>query len=232
MNLKQIILETDTKAGRNFDLFIQVLIIFSLVTFSIETLPNLSEATLEILGRLEMITIAIFSVEYVLRVSLNPNRLKYIISFYGLIDLVAIIPFYLQTGLDLRSIRVFRLLRLFRIFKLFRYGSAIKTFTMAFKKVKSELIIFFIATLFVLYVAAVGIYYFESRVQPEQFGSVFHSLWWAVATLTTVGYGDSYPITIGGKIFTTIIVLIGLGVVAIPTGLLASAMTDAINEKK
>ena len=101
---------------------------------------------------------------------------------------------------------------------------------MAFKKVKSELIIFFIATLFVLYVAAVGIYYFESRVQPEQFGSVFHSLWWAVATLTTVGYGDSYPITIGGKIFTTIISLIGIGIIAIPTGLLASSLTSILKK--
>ena len=90
--------------------------------------------------------------------------------------------------------------------------------------------IFMVASLFILYVASVGIYYFENEAQPEQFKSVFHSLWWAVATLTTVGYGDIYPITAAGKIFTSIIVILGLGVIAVPTGLIASAMTKVLHE--
>ena len=100
----------------------------------------------------------------------------------------------------------------------------------AFKSIKNELIIFIVGTIFLLYVSAVGIYYFENPEQPEAFKSVFHSLWWAVTTLTTVGYGDMYPITVGGKLFTTMIVFIGMGMVAVPTGLLASALSQTFKK--
>jgi len=228
MNLKKIIIESDTKSGRVFDLFIQFLIIISLISFSIETLPNLSESYIFTLNKIEVITVIIFSIELILRLVLDPRKIRYLLSFNGIIDFIAILPFYLQSGLDLRSIRVFRLLKLFRIFKLLKYGSAIKTFVDAFKQIKSELVVFFFTAIFVIYVSSVGIYYFESAIQPDQFGSVFHCMWWAVATLTTVGYGDVYPITLGGKLFTTLIVFVGLGIVAVPTGLIASAMTVSI----
>jgi voltage-gated potassium channel len=103
--------------------------------------------------------------------------------------------------------------------------------TNAFNLIKTELFIFTIATSFVLYLAAVGIYYFENPAQPEQFKSIFHSLWWAVTTLTTVGYGDMYPITTGGKVFATFIVFIGLGLVAIPSGLLATAFSNSFKKE-
>ena len=225
MHLKQIIEESDTTAGKAFDLFIQFLIIFSLLCFTIETLPDLSENTRRILRISEIITVIIFTVEYLLRILVADKKLKFIFSFYGLIDLFAILPFYIASGIDLRSIRVFRLFRLFRAFKLFRYSRAIQRFRNAFIKIKEELILFFLATGFLLYIASVGIYYCENSAQPEQFNSIFHCLWWAVVTLTTVGYGDVYPITVGGKIFTSIIALLGIGVVAVPTGLLASALT-------
>ena len=121
---------------------------------------------------------------------------------------------------------------MFRIFKLLKYNSAIDRLLFAFREIKKELFIFLIATIFLLYVSSVGIYYFENEAQPDQFNSVFHSMWWAVATLTTVGYGDVYPITLGGKIFTTFIVFIGMGLVAVPTGLLASALAKTIGEDK
>ncbi len=229
--LKKFIEENDTKAGKYFDLFIQSLIILSLISFSIETLPNLSLISRNILWHLEVFCITVFSIEYILRIIVADSRIKFIFSFYGLIDLFAILPFYLSTGIDLRSIRVFRLLRLFRIFKLFRYSRAIKRFRLAFQNIKEELIIFLIATSFLLYVSSVGIYYFEHDAQPEQFSSVFHCLWWAVATLTTVGYGDVYPITFGGKIFTFFILMIGLGIVAVPAGLIASALTTVLSEE-
>ena len=101
----------------------------------------------------------------------------------------------------------------------------------AFIKIKNELVIFLVATFFLIYLASVGIYYFENTEQPEIFKSVFHSLWWAVTTLTTGGYGDVYPITAGGKIFTTFIVFIGLGLVAVPTGLLATAFSDTFKKE-
>jgi len=153
-------------------------------------------------------------------------------SFYGIIDLVAILPFYVLSGVDLRSLRIFRMLRVFHILKILRYNRAIQRFTRAFKIAKEEFILFGIVTLMVLYLSAVGIYYFENPVQPELFASIFHSLWWAVTTLTTVGYGDAYPITVGGKIFTFIILMIGLGIVAVPTGVLASALSKARMEEK
>jgi len=230
--LKNIIEENNTTAGKFFDIFIQFLIIVSLLSFAIETVPNLGISTRHFLKILEIVTVIIFTIEYFLRILVADSKLKFIFSFYGLIDLLAILPFYLSTGIDLRSIRVFRLLRLFRMFKLFRYSQAINRFRLAFSKIKEELIIFLIAASFVLYISSIGIYYFESEAQPEQFGSVLHCMWWAVATLTTVGYGDVYPVTVGGKIFTFFILMIGLGVVAVPAGLIASALTSILSDEK
>ena len=94
------------------------------------------------------------------------------------------------------------------------------------------MILFLVATLFLLFIASVGIYYFENPAQPEQFKSIFHCLWWAVVTLTTIGYGDMFPITAGGKIFTSFIAIISIGIIAFPTGLLASALTKTIKEEE
>jgi len=158
------------------------------------------------------------------------HKWKFIFSFFGLIDLIAILPFYIASGLDLRAVRAFSLLRLVRIFKLFRYNQAARRFYRALIIAKEELILFGFVALILLYLAAVGIYYFEHQAQPAQFTSVFHCLWWAIITLTTVGYGDMYPITVGGKIFTFFILLLGLGISAIPTGLVASALSQVRSE--
>lgn len=232
MKLKNIIENSDSKSGRIFDFTIQFLIIVSLISFTLETIPNLSEQTKFWLNFIEILCVVIFSIEYILRLFFSDKKLKFVFSFYGLIDLFAILPFYISSGIDLRSIRIFRLFRLFRAFKLFRYSKALQRFKDAFNSVKAELVLFVVATLFLLYVSSVGIYYFENEAQPENFSSIFHCLWWAVATLTTVGYGDVYPITIGGRIFTSIVVLIGIGIVAVPTGLIASALTKVANEEK
>lgn len=235
-SIKQLIEENDTKSGRAFDLSIQALIIISLVSFSIETLPNLEASQRQFLRHIEVFTITIFTIEYLLRIIVADKKTHFIFSFYGLIDLFAILHFYISTGIDLRSIRALRLLRLFRAFKLFRYSRAIQRFHKAFILAREELVLFFCVTLLLLYLSAVGIYYFENPAQPEIFSSIFQGMWWAVATLTTVGYGDVYPITAGGKIFTFFILMIGLGIVAVPTGLLASALSEARhieeNEKK
>ncbi|NLX14368.1 MAG: ion transporter [Phycisphaerales bacterium] len=225
--LKQVIEQHDTRLGRAFDLFIQALIVLSLLSFSLETTPHLSEASRAWLGRFETFSVVLFTVEYLLRIYVARPRLSYIFSFFGIVDLLAILPFYIGLEIDLRSIRTFRLLRLFRIFKFARYSAAMRRFHLAVNIAKEEIILFLCATLILLYLAAVGIYYFESDAQPESFGSVFHCLWWAVATLTTVGYGDVFPITVGGKLFTFFILLIGLGVISVPAGLVASALGKA-----
>ena len=178
----------------------------------------------------EVITVIIFTLEYALRIIAAEKKTRYIFSFYGLVDLVAILPFYISSGLDLRAVRVFRLLRLVRILKLLKYSQAIKRFRRAFIIAKEELILFGFVAVIMLYLSAVGIYYFENAVQPEKFTSVFHSLWWAVTTLTTVGYGDMCPMTVGGKLFTFFVLMIGLGIVAVPTGLISSALSQTREE--
>jgi voltage-gated potassium channel len=227
MNLKQIIERNDTPQGRIFDLVIQTLIVISLISFSLETLPEITASTQHILRYIEIVTVGIFTIEYLLRIFVADRKLAFVFSFYGIVDLFAILPFYIATGIDLRSIRALRLLRLFRAFKLFRYNQAIQRFHRALIIAKEELVLFFFVTILLLYFSAVGIYYFENEAQPEVFSSIFHSLWWAVATLTTVGYGDVYPITAGGRIFTFFVLMIGLGIVAVPTGLVASALSEA-----
>ena len=142
MSIKRTVEKSDTKAGKTFDLFIQSLIVLSLISFSIETLPNLSETTKRILDILEVIIVTVFTIEYLLRLIVADKKLRFVFSFYGLIDLFAILPFYVARGIDLRSLRVFRLFRLVRAFKIFRYSQAIQRFRNAFSAVKEELILF------------------------------------------------------------------------------------------
>ena len=227
LRLKALVEDNTTHAGRLFDIFIQAIIVISLVSFSIETLPDLTEAQQRTLYLIELVCVSIFTVEYVLRIVVSSNRPRFIFSFFGIIDLLAILPFYLATSLDLRSLRILRLLRLLRAVKLVRYSKAVKLFRQAFILAREELILFGVLALMLLYLASVGIWYFENPAQPDKFSSVFSSMWWAVSTLTTVGYGDVVPVTDWGKVFTFITLVIGLGIMAVPTGIMASALSEA-----
>ncbi len=225
--LKQIVEQNDTRAGFLFDIGIQSLIVVSLISFSLETLPNNSPQFAVVLHWIEVTTVLIFSAEYLIRLYVADSKIGFATSFFGVIDLLAILPFYVSSGIDLRAMRAFRMLRLFRILKLARYSKAVRRFHCALLLAKEELVLFFCVTTILLYLAAVGIYYFENDAQPGSFASVFHCLWWAVTTLTTVGYGDIYPITAGGRIFTFFVLLIGLGIVAVPAGLFSAALLKA-----
>ena len=229
--LRIIIEETETTSGKLFNLAIQFLVLCSVISFSLETLPNLHPSMIVILNRVEVFIILIFSVEYLARIWVSKNSLKYVFSFYGIIDLLSILPFYLALAVDLRILRIFRFLRLFRILKIAKFIRAIDRFYEALKIAKEEIFLFLFATALVIYLSAAGIYFFENKVQPEKFSSIFSSLWWAVATLTTVGYGDVYPITVGGKIFTFVILMVGLGIVGIPAGLISSSLS-AVRRKE
>lgn len=211
---------------------LQFLILLNLVTFSVETLPGLSPQWYIGLGIFEWVSVVIYTVEYLVRVAWSRPRRHYAWSFMGVIDLLSILPFYLGAAFDLRSMRIFRLMRVFRIFKLARYSAAMRRYHLAFQYAKEELVLFGAAALIVLYLAAVGIYYFENEEQPTVYASVFHSLWWAIVTLTTVGYGDAIPHTLGGRIFTGFVLIAGLGIVAVPTGLLAAALSKAREHEK
>ena len=225
--LKQIIEESDTPLGRAFDASIYVLIIFSAISFAFETLPDLNPRVRGFLHGAEIAVIGIFTLEYLLRLYVSEKKLSFIFSFFGLVDLISILPYYLVLGFDLRSMRALRLVKLARLLEMSRYQKAMKRFQAAFSMAREEIVLFLFFTLILLYLSAVGIYYFEREAQPEEFASVFHSLWWAVATLTTVGYGDVYPITTGGKVFTFFMMIVGMGIIAVPAGLVASALTRA-----
>jgi len=214
----------DSRYVRWFLWFIQILIVLSIIAFTVETLPSLPPRLREFLRAFEVFAIAVFTAEYALRLWMAENRRRFVFSFFGIIDLLVILPFYLQFAIDLRGLRVFWLFRLFRLLKLVRYVAAAQRIATAFRIVAPDLVVFGVGALFVLYLASVGIYFFEHEAQPESFASVFHSFWWALATLTTVGYGDVYPVTLGGRVFTFFVLMIGLGVFAVPTGLIAMAI--------
>ena len=217
---------------QKFEAFIGFTIIASVISFSLETLPDLPPNTTTALSALEYVFVAIFTFEYVMRVITAENPLKFIFSFYGIIDLLAVAPFYLGGLVGLETVRLLRLFRLIRVLKLMRYGGALKRFYTAIEESREELTIFFAATMIIIFLAAVGIYHFEHEAQPEAFRSVFDALWWSVVTLTTVGYGDLYPITDGGRLFTFFILIAGLGLIAVPTGILASALNSVRREEE
>ena len=227
---------SDTVPGRRFDRFVLLLIIASAISMSLSTVPDLSPTWQVALAAARYLIVALFTIEYGLRIVTADRRWRYIFSFYGIIDLVALSTFYANlvwTGMmDLRALRVLHLLRLFRAFGSARYTTATARIGSALRYARDEATVFLFATLVLLYIAAMGIHHFESQAQPDKFHSVFDSLWWAVVTLTTVGYGDAYPITVGGRIWTFVVLFLGLGVVAVPAGLMATGLSRAIEEER
>ena len=230
--LKRMVEDTDTSQGRVFDRVVKGLIVFSIISYAVETLPDLSPRMQHLLYALEVAVVIIFTAEYGLRIYVADKKLAYVISPLGIIDLLAILPFYLLLGgADSRAVRAMRLLRIARTLKLSRYNQAVDRLLRAVVIAKEEIVLFFSLTALALYLAASGIHFFESEVQPDKFGSIFHGLWWAVITLTTVGYGDVYPVTTGGRLFTFVILMIGMGIIAVPPGIISSALSKARQEQ-
>ena len=230
--LKRMIEDADTWQGWVFDHVVKGLILFSIISYAVETLPDLSPRMQYFLHALEATVVIIFTMEYALRIYVADNRRAYIFSLLGIIDLLAVLPFYVFLGgADSRVLRAMRLLRIARTLKLVRYNQAVDRLLRAVVIAKEEIVLFFFLTTVSLYLAASGIHFFESEVQPDKFGSVFHGLWWAVVTLTTVGYGDVYPVTMGGRLFTFLILMIGMGIIAVPPGIISSALSKARQEQ-
>ena len=214
--------------GRVFTGIIQFLILVSAIVFLIESDREQLEVdpykTLFIV--LDVAFLVLFSIEYILRVYIEPKKRDFIFSFYGIVDLLAILPSLVLVP-GFRVLRVLRFLRVFRLFKATRFILAVDRMTAALRQIYQEIIALVILSVMLVYLSACGIHFFEREVQPEKFGSILDSMWWAVVTLTTVGYGDAFPITAGGKVFTAFVTLIGVGLIAIPSGLLASVLTEA-----
>ena len=177
------------------------------------------------------VAVIFFAFEYVVRVWTAADKRKYILSFFGIIDLLAVVVGIAALP-QFTSLRLFRLLQLVRLLKLVRFSQSLADLGRAFSTMRDEIVLFFSLTGILVFLAAFGAYHFEHETQPEEFSHMGDALWWAVATLTTVGYGDIYPVTIGGKIMTAVVVICGLGIVAAPAGIVAQAMASALREKR
>jgi len=222
----EILEGTHPRVGRGVALGIYGLIVLSAMVIALETMPSLPPGLRAALGLAELVIIGAFAVEYALRLTCSAHPLRYALSFWGVVDFIAIVPAIVFLIPDLATVRALRLLRLLRILKLFKANRALDRIAGAVISVRTEFGIFLFIAVTALYLAAVGIYHFENEAQPEAFSSIPQSMWWAVATLTTVGYGDVYPITAGGRIFTGAVLLIGIGVIAVPAGLITAALTE------
>ena len=235
MKILDIVRNSDTPAGRAFDFLVLFLIVFSIITLSLETLPGWSPEAQRTFWLLEATITVLFTMEYALRVLAETRKTDYVFSFYGIIDLIAILPFYLAFLLpvqaDLRAVRIFRLFRIFRLLKIARYSKAMARFGDALRESRAELLVFVGAILMLIYLAAAGIYHFEHEYQPDEFQSIFHSLWWAVTTLTPAA-GGVEPVTLGGRLFTFLVLMFGLGVVAVPAGIIAAALSKVMRKEE
>ena len=192
----------------------------------------MTEAWRQAITWIELAVLGLFTAEYALRLWIAERPWKYALSFYGLIDLAAILPFYLAWGTETTALRALRLLRLIRLWKHRGYTRAWLRLSRALKESREEATIFLVASGLTLYIAAVGIHQFEADAQPEHFGTLAQSLWWAIGLLVDVDYGEIWPVTFGGKAFTAVIALIGIAIIAVPAGLVASALTRVATEQR
>ena len=172
-----------------------------------------------------------FVAEYLFRIATAENKRGYMTSFYGLIDLVALLPILIHAAASVRVIRLLRLLRILRLLKLRRYSNALDRYTEALKLIAAEATLFTGVALVFIIAFAFVIYEVEHEAQPDLYRNIFDSIWWAVISLTSVGYGDVYPVTTAGRLFTLAMVLTGMGIVAVPTALLASALSQVTDSE-
>lgn len=219
------------------------LILLSVVATILETMPELSGYA-GVFAGIEWVAVAIFSIEYVLRlwtcVELPPyahpfwGRVRYVLSPMALVDLLAILPFYLPWfGVDnLVFLRILRLFRLLRLLKLYRYSQAMQTLAKVFRNKSPELLVCLSLLVVVLLVVSSLIYLFENAVQPKAFPSIPASLWWGIVTMTTVGYGDVYPLTAAGRLLGGLVAITGLLLFAIPTGILAAGFSEELERSR
>lgn len=221
-----------------FERFIYGLIIINVCSLILESFKELRVHYEVYFQLIEHFSITVFTIEFFARIIIAERTNKkgwtsYIFSGYGLLDIVSILPFYLPLifPFDLRMLRILRLLRLVRIFKLGRYSKSFKTINLILKETKPELLITAFIAFILITLSSTLIFYAENDAQPDKFSSIIESFWWSLGTLTTVG-ADTYPITPLGKFLSALVGVIGIGFVALPTGIISSALIDKVKEEK
>lgn len=230
----------ETERGDTFDKYITILIVLNVFAIVAESYPNIEGEYHLYFKYFEYFSVTIFSVEYILRVWTAPllytdlsafrARMEFIKSPLGIVDLLAVLPFYIPfvINVDLRFLRLFRLLR---VMKLSRHSESLRMIRRVLKNSKSELGVTVFVVFILLIVSSSLMFYIEHDAQPEAFQNIGQGFWWAVATLTTVGYGDIYPVTGLGKLISGLIALLGIGLVALPTGIISSAFMSELENK-
>ena len=235
--------EAGDRTSRRFDQFIVWLILFNVIAITLESVATLADRYGSLFFAFEMFSVIVFTSEYVLRIwscvearALNGGsdfayRLRYACRPLILIDLLAVLPFYLGVFFNI-DLRFLRALRLARILKLTRYSPAFALLMRAIEQERHALSAAVFFMFVILIIASSGIYMFENAAQPEAFSSIPAAVWWAIATLTTVGYGDITPVTTAGKMFGTAIMIVGVGMVALPTAILASSFSEQLQRRR
>jgi len=233
----------ESKADKAINIFIITLIVLNVIAVMMETVHPLYDDHKKLFDTFDLISVIIFTIEYVLRVwscTHDPRykgsitgRLKYIFTPGALIDLIAFLPYYLQAiiGFDLRILRLLRLLRFFRLFRLTAYTKSAKLIFNVFKTRINDLLLSLVLILFLIIIASCALYFAEHLYPSEaesKFKSIPATLWWAVVTLTTTGYGDMYPLTTTGRILSGIIMLTGVAIFALPAGIIVAGFLDEL----
>jgi len=231
-----------SKSSFYFNIFIYSLIIISILNLMLSTVAQYEESYGHIFKIVNSIVMPIFIVEYFLRLYASGNlakyrglkgKVKYVFSFYALVDLLSILPYILiNIGFNSSFIRSLRLLRVFRLFRAKKYNIFIKLMQRILFNIKEEMLVLVFFTILILSLLSFSIFEIEHEAQPDVFTDIFQTLWWAVATLTTVGYGDMYPITPLGKLITGIVSLVGIAFIAIPGGMFASEFISELSQTK
>ncbi|MBK8801344.1 MAG: potassium channel family protein [Fibrobacteres bacterium] len=221
-----------------YDIFLSVLVVVNVAAVVVETVQEIATAYAEVFKALEIFSVTVFTAEYLVRLwacSADPRyqdgwkgRFRYATSFLSVVDLLAILPFFLGTwfSADMRVLWALRLLRLLRVLKLGRYSTALALMGRVLRLKSNDLIATIFALIVLIVLAASVMYHAEFVAQPDKFSSIPASMWWAVATLTTVGYGDIYPITWVGKLAASVIAILGIGLFALPAGILADGFSE------
>jgi len=232
--LHTIVFGTETRLGRLFDLVLLWVILFSILVVMLESVPQLNQSYKEIFFWIEWILTGVFTLEYILRIWISEKKTKYIFSFWGIIDFLSVLPTYLSillTGYHyLIIVRIFRLLRVFRILKLVRFNNEAQSLINALKSSMYKIGVFLMAVLAIVTFLGALMYVVESN--DEGFTSIPQSIYWAIVTVTTVGYGDMVPESVLGKIISSFAMIIGYAIIAVPTGIVTVGISKASNETK
>lgn len=232
--LYKIVFETDTKEGKQFDVALLWLILLSVIVVMLESIPQLGVRFAHEFLIIEWVLTVFFSIEYLLRIWITQKPIQYIFSFWGIIDLLSILPTYLSLFISgyhyLLVVRIFRLLRVFRVLKLVRFNSEAQTLMNALKSSSYKISIFLMAVISIVTLLGTLMYVVEGG--EEGFTSIPQSIYWAIVTVTTVGYGDLVPHTIIGKFISSIAMIMGYAIIAVPTGIVTVAMSKSASSTK